>query len=95
VQYTLAADWSYAGFSWLFVAEGELLSVRAFGMPYWFITATFALLPALRIVRYFLSKEKFMFQCPTCGYDLRATPDRCPECGKTAKASIPAEQIPI
>jgi hypothetical protein len=51
-------------------------------MPHWFVMAASAVLPAwsaARGVRRYRRERDGL--CPRCGYDRRATPDRCPECG--------------
>jgi hypothetical protein len=53
-------------------------------IPWWSLLLLFALLPASRwVVRRRTRAKVRRGLCPTCGYDLRATPGRCPECGTT------------
>jgi hypothetical protein len=58
-------------------------------MPYWFPTLLFAVLPALRWGKW--RRRSRPGSCSACGYELRSTPDRCPECGTvpTTKAARP------
>jgi len=51
-------------------------------VPYWFISLTLAAI-AIGGFRNEVRRRRGMRPglCAFCGYDLRATPDRCPECG--------------
>ena len=60
--------------------RGNVMATRSVTVPYWFLAAAAGALPAVRLSRR-LRHRRLHEQCRACGYDLRATPRRCPECG--------------
>jgi hypothetical protein len=56
--------------------------------PLWFLALLFAIAPTLAARRWRRRRrEARKGLCPRCGYDLRASTDRCPECGTVFQPS--------
>jgi hypothetical protein len=64
------------------VAREQVLIV-----PLWMISVAAAAMPGWWIIRRRSRRQISANACRHCGYDLRATPDRCPECGTGAHTS--------
>jgi len=67
-------------------ADGVSEGAAEIIVPDWFLLSFFLLPPlylAGRIILRRKTRQKGL--CAACGYDLRATPDRCPECGAVPK----------
>ena len=64
--------------------------VRGLFVPAWFAALVTGIPPALGLWRRLRKRRSTLNLCPVCGYDLRATPDRCPECGAVASSNANA-----
>ena len=65
-------------------------TLSALTVPYWAVFGLSLPTSLLALIRRVHDRwRRRQGRCPSCGYDLRATPDRCPECGHTP-AGAPA-----
>jgi hypothetical protein len=70
-------------------SSGRWWLTRTLRFPCWFVTMACACAPSLWLRRrhrqQVLRYRHLHGLCLACGYDLRATYDRCPECGKKTR----------
>jgi len=76
--------WDGLGFGYAVGRTSGGNVIDAWTIPHWFVILAFGSWPAARWIRRRRFAKRHPGGCRVCGYDLRATPDRCPECGAAA-----------
>jgi hypothetical protein len=85
---TIAYSYTRLGFTWTECAYAHRWPARfvIVAIPFWFLVALQLALPIRWAYQHRWRSPAG--HCPNCGYDLRATPERCPECGMVAKPQL-------
>jgi hypothetical protein len=84
-------QWRWLGFGAVSGGYSQNDRVEVLWVPYWIVLAL-AVVPGLvwwsaMRRRRLRRAARRLGLCPTCGYDLRATPGQCPECGTAASVT--------
>lgn len=96
--------WSVVGFSRSGIAQSYdgpyayTCQDEYFSIPFWFLVVVFAIpasLLAVRLLRLRSARRRMRLGlCLGCGYDLRGSDNRCPECGRPmTKPPSPTDQV--
>ena len=72
----------------VFAWDGPITLGGTFFLPLWWPLVLGLPLPLIAMARWAHARRRLSYGlCVICGYNLRATPDRCPECGTAAEAT--------
>ena len=87
-------DLHWSGFSWESISRQPLWVSWSLVLPLWVPFTLSAALPGLWVFSRRRNRGLLLAgRCRQCGYDLRATPERCPECGQ-AVAGVETAAVP-
>ena len=94
---TYPTDVAFLGFRYARRADSAGSFLRAktrLDLPLWALSALGSVMPAIRISSRIRKRRMSSGRCAVCGYDCRATPERCPECATAlvTTAATPARE---